>query len=70
MQGVHKESGPLIGRTLCRLSDWMNELKRSDESVSTCNCGGVSGIMGHVCMGEGWLIWCQFEMTMTQMLYK
>ena len=45
IQGVHKDSRPLIGRKLCRRSDWMNELKRSDESVSTCNCGGVSGVL-------------------------
>ena len=24
IQGVHKDSRPLIGRTLCRPSDWMN----------------------------------------------
>ena len=42
IQGVHKDSRPLIGRTLCRRSDWMNALTRSDESVSTYNCG-VSG---------------------------
>ena len=46
IQGVHKDSRPLIGRTLCRRSIWTNELKRSDESVSTHNCGGASGING------------------------
>ena len=51
IQDVHKDSRPVIGRTLCRRCDWMIELTRSDESVSTCNCG-VSGIRGHVCMGE------------------
>ncbi len=58
IQGGHKGSRPLIGRPLCRRSEWINELARSDDSVSTCNCG-VSGIRGHICM-EGWLIWYYF----------